>query len=70
MAETKQKYKVRCWGACIKGVTRCGIQPPGGKRYEEGDVVEDLPPGSIRELLALGCIEPVEDAPEPKGGDS
>lgn len=43
---------------------------PPGKYAEPGDVVADLPPKSVKWLLAAGKVEPValagKPAPEPK----
>jgi hypothetical protein len=37
--------------------------PPNDKRAEPGDVVDDLPPGSVGWLLDAGAIEPVGKKP-------
>ena len=41
-----------------------GMNYPPDKRAEIGDVVDDLPPKSVKWLLAQGHVEPVEG----KGG--
>ncbi|WWT39950.1 hypothetical protein [Microcystis phage Mae-JY09] len=49
-----------------------GLNYPPGRRAEPGDVVDDLPKGSIRQLIARGHIEPVKGPAEPatqEGGD-
>lgn len=44
-----------------------GLDYPPGKRAEAGDVVADLPSGSIKWLEKQGLIEPVQ--PKAKAGD-
>lgn len=52
MANSKPKYRVLV-----------GINYPPGKRAEAGDVIDDLPHGSITALREQGVIEPAtEDA--------
>jgi hypothetical protein len=36
----------------------------GGKRAEAGDIVDDLPSGSVKWLLEQGHIAPADAAPE------
>lgn len=42
--------------------------PPNDKRAEPGDIVDDIPPGSLGWLLDAGVIEPV-DGKEPPPTD-
>lgn len=49
MASSTPKYRVKL-----------GINYPPGKRAEPGDVINDLPPGSEKSLIAIGAIEKVE----------
>lgn len=49
-----------------------GLDYPPGRRAEPGDVVDDLPKGSVRHLLTRGHIEPVQGPAEPateEGGE-
>jgi len=39
--------------------------PPNDKRAEPGDIVDDLPPGSVGWLLDAGAIEPVKTEDDP-----
>jgi hypothetical protein len=62
MASSKKKLKILCWGACVSGVTRCGMNYPsaqGERRAEEGDVVDDVPIQSHRWLIEGGHAEQV-----------
>lgn len=45
----------------IKGIN----YPPGNRRANPGDVVDDLPAASIKSLLAMGAIEEVEEPRTP-----
>lgn len=44
-----------------------GLDYPPGKRAEAGDVVSDLPDGSVKWLAKQGLIEPADA--KAKGGD-
>lgn len=46
-----------------------GLDYPPGRRAEPGDVVDDLPKGSVRHLLARGHIEPERALAEPAGDE-
>lgn len=64
-AMNKRKIRIKCWGACVPGVTRCGINyatARGERRAEEGDVVDDYIIGSVRWLIADGHAEYADDA--------
>lgn len=37
-----------------------GLNYPPGRRAEPGDIVDDLPDGSKRDLVRLGAIEKVD----------
>ena len=39
-----------------------GIDYPPNKRAEEGDIVDDLPPASVKWLLDSNIIEPADKA--------
>lgn len=40
--------------------------PPGNKRAEPGDIVDDLPAYAVSKLVNAGVIEPVEDKADKK----
>jgi hypothetical protein len=42
-----------------------GINYPPGKRAEPGDVVDDIPIGSLPDLLSQGVIEVADEKPKP-----
>lgn len=61
----RRKIRIKCWGACVPGVTRCGINYPsakGERRAEEGDVIDDYVIGSLRWLVEDGHAEYADDA--------
>lgn len=61
MGAKVKKYRVLCWGACAYQAEPCGIEY-FGKRHEEGEVVDDIPPADVRDLVAGKYIELVTDA--------
>lgn len=71
MSDQKKQYRVLCYGWCATDPLgrKCWIEYAPDRVAKEGDVIDDLPPLVVPDLIAQGLIEEVAATENGEGGE-